>query len=243
MRNKILFVASLFIIASMLLGACATPPAPTPVTNTVVETVVVTQVVEQQARRSSSPPPPHPPRNGSRKTRPFIRRLLSAILETLDPALCYETAGGQVIQNTHDTLIFYNKEDPVELCPVAGDRSAQPGERRHFGGWHDLHLQDPLGRQVPRRHRDDPRGCGFHASSVASCRAAPPPRSSCWLSLSSASVIPTSPRSWLRKLAWMLTTCMTIAKPCRLSTRQSCSRLRQNCRERSWPITRPAPSP
>jgi oligopeptide transport system substrate-binding protein len=43
MRNKIFFVASLLIVASMVLGACATP---TPETVEVVKTVVVTEVVE-----------------------------------------------------------------------------------------------------------------------------------------------------------------------------------------------------
>jgi len=43
MRNKLFFIASLLIVASMVLGACATPQ---PETVEVVKTVVVTEVVE-----------------------------------------------------------------------------------------------------------------------------------------------------------------------------------------------------
>ena len=37
--------------------------------------------------------------------------------ETLDPALDYETAGGQIIQNLYDTLVFYNKDNPIDFVP------------------------------------------------------------------------------------------------------------------------------
>ena len=81
MRNKLLVFASLFIIASMVLGACATPPAATP--EKVVEKVVETVVVEKRARQSSSPPPLHPPRNGSQRIPPPTRGLHSVILRPL----------------------------------------------------------------------------------------------------------------------------------------------------------------
>jgi len=32
--------------------------------------------------------------------------------ETFDPALAYETFGGQMIQNVYETLVFYDREDP-----------------------------------------------------------------------------------------------------------------------------------
>src|SRR5262249_31946713 len=37
--------------------------------------------------------------------------------DTLDPALDYETAGSQVIQNTYESLIFYNKGDANSFVP------------------------------------------------------------------------------------------------------------------------------
>src|SRR5579859_5917121 len=36
---------------------------------------------------------------------------------TLDPALDYDSGGGQILQNTYDTLIFYNKADPNSFIP------------------------------------------------------------------------------------------------------------------------------
>ena len=37
--------------------------------------------------------------------------------ETLDPALDYETAGAEVIQNTYETLVYYEKNDPTKFIP------------------------------------------------------------------------------------------------------------------------------
>ena len=37
--------------------------------------------------------------------------------ETLDPALAYESAGGEVIQNVYEGLIQYNREKPAEFVP------------------------------------------------------------------------------------------------------------------------------
>jgi len=37
--------------------------------------------------------------------------------ETFDPALAYETFGGHVLQNTYETLVLYNRENPNEFVP------------------------------------------------------------------------------------------------------------------------------
>src|SRR5688500_16216642 len=37
--------------------------------------------------------------------------------QTLDPALTYETAGAEVIMNTHNSLIFFDKTDPNRFVP------------------------------------------------------------------------------------------------------------------------------
>jgi peptide/nickel transport system substrate-binding protein len=117
MRNKLLFVASLFIIASMVLGACATPPA-TP--QTVVQTVEVVKTVEVQgpAGQTIVVTPTAPPAKEWTSKDPTTYTWSSfGDPETFDPSLCYETAGGQIIQNTYDTLIFYNHSDPVSYVP------------------------------------------------------------------------------------------------------------------------------
>lgn len=38
--------------------------------------------------------------------------------DTLDPAVDYETAGGEVLQNVYETLIWYNGSSAVELMPM-----------------------------------------------------------------------------------------------------------------------------
>ena len=115
MRNKLLVVASLFIIASMVLGACATPPAATP--EKVVEKVVETVVVEKEGQ-TVVVTPTAPPAKEWKSADPTTYTWSSfGDPETFDPALCYETAGGQIIQNTHDTLIFYNHQDAVTYVP------------------------------------------------------------------------------------------------------------------------------
>ena len=37
--------------------------------------------------------------------------------ETLDPALDYETAGGEIVSNVYDTLVFYNREKASDFVP------------------------------------------------------------------------------------------------------------------------------
>ena len=108
MRNKLLVVASLFIIASMVLGACATPPP---------QKVVETVIVEKEGQTIVVTPTAPPGKEWMSKDPTVYTTATFGDMETLDPSLCYETAGGTVIQNTYDTLIFYNKEDPVSYVP------------------------------------------------------------------------------------------------------------------------------
>jgi len=41
--------------------------------------------------------------------------------ETLDPALAYETAGGEIIQNVYEPLIFYKGDQPGEFVPMLAE--------------------------------------------------------------------------------------------------------------------------
>ena len=38
--------------------------------------------------------------------------------ETLDPSLSYNTAAGAILQNTLDTLIFYQQDSSVDMVPM-----------------------------------------------------------------------------------------------------------------------------
>lgn len=108
MRNKTFALFSLLIIASMVLAACAPQK--------VVETVVVAgtpQVVEV----TSTPQPTAGPKEFKSKDPTTMTVATFGDPETLDTALDYETAGGGIIQNVYDTLVFYKKDDPSSFVP------------------------------------------------------------------------------------------------------------------------------
>ena len=129
MRNKLFIIASLLIAASMVLGACATP---TP--QTVVQTVEVVKTVEVQVPGESTtqivtatPPPAAPPEElKSKDPNTFVYATIGDAL-TLDPALAYETAGGEVDPEHLRNLVFYNKEKRDRVHPAAGHGSAHDG--------------------------------------------------------------------------------------------------------------------
>lgn len=108
--RKLLAVLSLMIVASMLLAACGAPPAaatPQTIVQTVVvegKTVVVTPTAPPAADFKSKDPTT------------FVTAHFGEP-ETLDPALAYETAGGEIIQNVYDKLITYDREKPTTFVP------------------------------------------------------------------------------------------------------------------------------
>jgi peptide/nickel transport system substrate-binding protein len=124
MRNKILFVASLLIIASMVLAACAQPTAEViekeviktvevekevvktvEVEKEVIQTVEVEkEVVEEEVTFNSADP----------KT---FNDVLFGDLDTLDPAWNYETAGNGIIENVYDSLVAYKGADANSYVP------------------------------------------------------------------------------------------------------------------------------
>jgi peptide/nickel transport system substrate-binding protein len=118
--RKLYFVASLVIVASMLLSACGpTPAVPTgtaPQSSPVVVTAVVTAVVTSEVPVTVAPTEKAPTEHKSADPTTFTSVTFGEP-DTLDPALAYETAGGSIIQNTYDTLVFYNRENPVEFIP------------------------------------------------------------------------------------------------------------------------------
>ena len=125
MRNKLFVLASLVIIASMVLTACATPTATTapqpaqPGVTQIVQTSVVkeTQIVKEVQVVTATPPAAAPAKEFKSKDPTTYTHATFGDVDTLDPALDYETAGGEVVQNVYDTLIWYNKGDPNSFVP------------------------------------------------------------------------------------------------------------------------------
>lgn len=107
--RKLFYLLSLLIVFSMLLSACggaatqAPAPAPTePGASTPAEPV--------------SPAPEAPAAIHSKDPTTLVIATIGEP-ETLDPALAYETAGGQVIQNVYETLVFYDGEATDKFVP------------------------------------------------------------------------------------------------------------------------------
>ena len=46
--------------------------------------------------------------------------------DTLDPALSYDTASGEVVQNVYETLVFYDGEATDEIRTAAGQPNGPP---------------------------------------------------------------------------------------------------------------------
>ncbi len=117
MRTQGFTVVSLVVLVTMVLTACspqsqAAVQTAAPVVQTVVvggtpQTIVVT----------STPAATQAATFKSKDPSTFTVETFGEP-ETLDPALDYETAGGEIIQNTYDFLVFYNKDKVNELVPM-----------------------------------------------------------------------------------------------------------------------------
>jgi peptide/nickel transport system substrate-binding protein len=124
MRNKLFVLASLVIIASMVLAGCATPTATTapqpaqPGVTVVVKTVIVTVPGENTVQVVTATPPPAAPAPTftSKDPTTFVYATIGDMV-TMDPALAYDTSSGMTIQNTYETLIFYNKTAAADFIP------------------------------------------------------------------------------------------------------------------------------
>jgi peptide/nickel transport system substrate-binding protein len=113
-------VFGIFVIASMVLGACGPNATGVPATAAVI---IQTQIVEVQGTNTvqevvvtATPVPVVETVFASKDPKTLVATRFGDA-ETFDPALVYETAGGEIVQNMYDTLIFYNRHNPVEFIP------------------------------------------------------------------------------------------------------------------------------
>src|SRR5262245_36732596 len=126
-QKRMASAVGLLAAAAMVLGACAPQATGTPqvVVQTQVVTappVVQTQIVNgtpEQVVVTATPAPVQPTAAPSFKSKDPTTFVLTTFgdAETFDVALDYETAGGEIVQNMYDTLIFYNREKPTEFIP------------------------------------------------------------------------------------------------------------------------------
>lgn len=117
MRNKLLVLVSVVMIASMMLAACSPAAAPAPVQ--VVNTVVVTSPPQTTVQVvTATPPPAAAPADFKSKDPTTLVNASFGDMVTMDPAQAYDTASGEILQNTYETLIFFNRESASTFVPM-----------------------------------------------------------------------------------------------------------------------------
>lgn len=106
--RKIFALLSLLVVASMALAACGGAPA--------------TEAPAPEAPAAEAPaaeaPAAEAPAGEFKSADPttFVVATIGEP-ETLDPALAYETAGGEIIQNVYETLVFYDGAATDKFVP------------------------------------------------------------------------------------------------------------------------------
>lgn len=121
MSKKLLMVVSALIVASMLLAACAPAAVPTPQTVEVTKIVAGTPEV-QQVVVTATPEPAKVVEFKSKDPTTLTYAYDSISTDTFDPALAYDTASGEIIQNTYDTLVFYDGEATDKFVPMLAEK-------------------------------------------------------------------------------------------------------------------------
>ncbi len=108
--RKLFVLMSLLVLASMVLSACggAAPATEAPAAAT-----------EAPAATSAPAATEAPVATGPKSADPTTLTVADAdiSIDTLDPALAYDTASGGVIQSTYDTLVFYDGEATDKFVP------------------------------------------------------------------------------------------------------------------------------
>jgi peptide/nickel transport system substrate-binding protein len=99
--RKLFAVVSLLVVASMALAACG-PTAGTDVVDQPDDTGGA--VVFESADPTT-----------------FVVAQSEVGIDTLDPALAYDTASGEIIQNTYDTLVFYDGDKTDAFVPALAE--------------------------------------------------------------------------------------------------------------------------
>lgn len=113
MRTKLFMVISVVILASMILAACGTPATTAAPAAPAAGETSAAPAVEPTA---AAPAAPAAAEFKSKDPTSWVEVTFGGP-DTLDPAYDYETAGGGVLMNVYDTLIWYNKDKPNEFIP------------------------------------------------------------------------------------------------------------------------------
>jgi len=106
--RKIFALFSLLVIASMALAACGAPaPAEAPAAEAPAAAPAVTEAPAAGATAEFKSADPTT----------LVVAESEVGIDTLDPALAYDTASGEIIQNVYQTLVFYDGEATDKFVP------------------------------------------------------------------------------------------------------------------------------
>jgi peptide/nickel transport system substrate-binding protein len=108
-HKRLTVALGVVMVLSFVLAACAAPAAP--------ETIVQTVIVEGEVQTIEVTPTTAPVTFESADPSTFVFTQFGDP-ETFDPAWNYETGGGEIIQNTYETLVFYNRQNAAEFVPM-----------------------------------------------------------------------------------------------------------------------------
>ncbi|HEX9114640.1 MAG TPA: ABC transporter substrate-binding protein [Anaerolineae bacterium] len=121
MRTKSFAIASLFLVAMMVLTSCGGAATPQVVERTVVVQQTAAPAAEKTVVVTSAPqvvtPTPAPAKAFTSKDPTSFVAAEFGEAETLDTALDYETAGGELVMALYDRLIDYNGVNPSDFVP------------------------------------------------------------------------------------------------------------------------------
>src|SRR5207245_2576158 len=109
MRRLLRTTSALAIIAAAVLGACAQATGAPPITS---PAQLATAILTEPTVTPSAPPPTQIDVLKSKDPNTLVYEPFPGEPDTLDPAFDYETTGGGINENTYDTLIFYNRDNP-----------------------------------------------------------------------------------------------------------------------------------
>ncbi|HSL43429.1 MAG TPA: ABC transporter substrate-binding protein [Anaerolineales bacterium] len=110
--RKLFVLLSLLVLASMILSACGGAAPATEEQQPPAATDEAPEATEESPEATEAPAGEFSSSDPNTYFRPTFGEP-----ETFDPALDYETAGGEIISNVYETLIFYNRQNADEFIP------------------------------------------------------------------------------------------------------------------------------
>jgi peptide/nickel transport system substrate-binding protein len=160
LNKKLAILTIVVLIAPMILSACGPTPAPVVIkeTSVVVETVVVekegqtvvqeaTRIVEKEVVVTATPAPEAAAPAAGEFVAPRPDTYTEVVFgdpDTLDINLNYETAGGALIMNVAEGLIYYNHTDGTSYVPQLATEvpSVENGGISPDGLTYTFHIRD-----------------------------------------------------------------------------------------------------